>query len=275
MAINPKAVGEVGEAREHSWSSKDAMLYAVGVGSGTDELSFSTEKNQKVLPTFATIIGRGGSPHHKLGKYDLGKNIHGEQSIELVNPIPPQGTISSVGKIEAVWDKGSGAAVEESSVSTDKATGKVILRTRSTSFILGEGGFGGERGPSAPKNSAPDRKPDHEVSYATRPDQALTYRLSGDMNPLHSDPEFAKRVGYDRPILHGLCTYGFTGRALLHTLCGSDPAKFKKMSGRFSNPVIPGQTITIKMWVDGQSAIFQTYNETGDIVLSNGKFTFA
>lgn len=275
MAINPKAVGETGGPVERSWSAKDAMLYAVGVGSGTDELAFSTEKNQKVLPTFATIIGGGGAPYHKLGQYDIGKNIHGEQSIELVSPIPTQGTLSSVGKIEAVWDKGSGAAVETSSEATDKATGKVVLRTRSTAFILGEGGFGGERGPSAPKDSAPDRKPDHEVSYATRPDQALTYRLSGDMNPLHSDPEFAKRVGYDEPILHGLCTYGFTGRALLHTLCGSDPAKFKKMSGRFSNPVIPGQTITIKMWVDGKSAIFQTYNDKGDIVLSNGSFTFA
>ena len=113
------------------------------------------------------------------------------------------------------------------------------------------------------------------MTYATREDQALTYRLSGDRNPLHSDPSFAAIGGFDRPILHGLCTYGFTGRALLHSLCDSDPSRFKSMDGRFSKPVMPGDVLTISMWVDGNKALFQTKNQDGDVVLDQGECTFA
>jgi acyl dehydratase len=141
-------------------------------------------------------------------------------------------------------------------------------------FIRGEGGWGGDRGPSGPKNVAPDRAPDHEVTYVTRPDQALTYRLSGDRNPLHADPEFAKAAGFPKPILHGLCTYGFTGRALLHSLCGSDPARFTSMAARFSKPVYPGDALTVKMWVDGGEAIFRTETQNGDVVIDQGLATF-
>jgi acyl dehydratase len=138
-----------------------------------------------------------------------------------------------------------------------------------TAFFRGEGGFGGERGPAS-TFELPDRKADHEVRYETRFDQALTYRLSGDRNPLHSDPSFAQMGGFDRPILHGLCTYGFTGRALLHTLCGSDPARFKSMEGRFSKPVMPGDELTILMWTDGDTTLFQTKNQDGDVVFDQG-----
>ncbi len=118
----------------------------------------------------------------------------------------------------------------------------------------------------------PDRAPDHEVTYATRDDQALLYRLNGDRNPLHSDPTIAKFAGFDKPILHGLCTYGFTGRALLHELCGSDVAKFGSMDVRFSKPVMPGDTLTVKMWDDGNGAIFQTVNQDGVVVIDGGRF---
>jgi acyl dehydratase len=121
----------------------------------------------------------------------------------------------------------------------------------------------------------PARKPDHEVTYATRIDQALLYRLSGDRNPLHSDPSFAKLGGFPRPILHGLCTYGFTGRALLHTLCGSDPSRFRSMEGRFSKPVMPGDELTISMWVDGKQCLFQTLNQDGEVVFDQGVLRFA
>ncbi len=122
----------------------------------------------------------------------------------------------------------------------------------------------------------PDRKPDHEVTYDTRADQALVYRLSGDRNPLHSDPSFAKLAGFQTPILHGLCTYGFTGRALLHTLCGSDPARFKKMDARFSKPVYPGDVLTVKMWNDGDGkAIFQTVTQEGTVVIDGGIFEYS
>ncbi|HLJ08528.1 MAG TPA: MaoC family dehydratase, partial [Acidimicrobiia bacterium] len=138
----------------------------------------------------------------------------------------------------------------------------------------GEGGFGGDRGPSGDENTPPDRAPDHEVTYATRSDQALLYRLSGDRNPLHSDPEFAKSAGFPKPILHGLCTYGFTGRALLHALCGSDPTRFKTMEGRFSKPVFPGESLTVRMWVDGGRATFTTESSSGQIVIDRGACEF-
>ena len=123
--------------------------------------------------------------------------------------------------------------------------------------------------PRRARNVPPDRAPDHEVTYHTKPDQALVYRLSGDRNPLHVDPWFAKNGGFDRPILHGLCTYGFTGRALLHTLCGSDPTRFKSMEGRFSKPVMPGDTLTVSMWIDGNEAIFQTATQDGTVVIDD------
>ena len=122
---------------------------------------------------------------------------------------------------------------------------------------------------------APSRAADHQVTYVTREDQALTYRLSGDRNPLHSDPSFAAMGGFDKPILHGLCTYGFTGRALLQAICDGDASRFKSMDGRFSKPVIPGDTLTISMWVDGNNCTFQTKNQNGDVVIDQGKMTFA
>jgi acyl dehydratase len=174
--------------------------------------------------------------------------------------------------VTAIYDKGSGAVVVTGSTSVDAATGERRFVTTSSLFIRGEGGFGGDRGPSSPTPPPANREPDDVVSYATRPDQALLYRLSGDRNPLHSDPVFAKRAGFDRPILHGLCTYGFTGRALLHTVCGSDPARFRSMSGRFSRPTFPGDTLTISMWADGDGVRFRTDNQHGETVIEAGRF---
>jgi acyl dehydratase len=143
-------------------------------------------------------------------------------------------------------------------------------------FSRGGGGWGGDRGPSGPQNVPPERAPDEEISYRTRSDQALLYRLNGDRNPLHSDPSFAAMGGFDRPILHGLCTYGFTGRALLHGLCGGDPARFRSMDGRFSSPVLPGEKLTVRMWRTGDGeAVFQTQGEDGRVVLDAGLCLFA
>ena len=141
-------------------------------------------------------------------------------------------------------------------------------------FIRGEGGFGGSRSVTSEARSPLVDPPDHTVTYATRDDQALLYRLSGDRNPLHSDPVFARRAGFERPILHGLCTYGFTGRALLHELCDSDPGRFRSMRGRFSRPTYPGETLTVSMWVEGSKARFRTVGQSGDTVLDHGEFTF-
>ena len=278
MPINPDAVGATGGPVKRSWSSKDALLYAVGVGAGTDELQFATENThnvqQRVLPTFAVIIGGGGSPMGQIGDFNRAMLVHGEQSIELFDEIPTDGEIESTGKIVNIFDKGRAAVVEMESKSINTATGKPLLKTSSSMFIRGEGGWGGDRGPSS-RVEYPDTEPTHKVTYTTRQDQALTYRLSGDRNPLHTDPAFAARGGFDEPILHGLCTYGFTGRALLHTLCGSDPSRFRSMSGRFSRPVIPGDNLTISMWVDGNRALFRTEIQDGTVVLDQGVCTFS
>ena len=277
MPINPDAVGETGGPVTQSWTSKDALLYAVGIGAGTGELPFTTENTkdtpQRVFPTFAVIIGGGGTPVDRVGSFNPALMVHGEQGIELLDEIPPDGQLESHGRIAGIWDKGSAAVIEIESEAVNAATGKPLLRTRSTLFCRGEGGWGGDRGPSA-KVEFPGAEPTHQVTYATREDQALTYRLSGDRNPLHSDPSFAAMGGFDRPILHGLCTYGFTGRALLHTLCDSDPSLFRSMNGRFSRPVMPGDELTVSMWVDGNRALFRTTNQDGVVVIDQGVCTF-
>ncbi len=278
MPINPKAVGSTGNPTRRSWTSKDALLYAVGVGAGTGELPFTTENTkdvaQRVLPTFAVIIATGGMPMDKIGSFNPFLMVHGTQGIELFGEIPADGEIETVGKVVGIWDKGNAAVLEFEATSTNVATGKPLLKTRSSLFCRGEGGWGGDRGPSE-KIPFPNRKADHQITYQTREDQALTYRLSGDRNPLHSDPSFAKAGGFERPILHGLCTYGFTGRALLQAICGGDPTRFKSMDGRFSKIVIPGDALTISMWVDGKTCLFQTANQRGEVVLDQGRMTFA
>ncbi len=277
MPINPDSVGLKGEPVRRSWKSKDALLYALGVGAGTEELAFTTENTketpQRVLPTMAVVLGGGGIPFDKLGSFNIAMMLHGAQGIELLGEIPPEGEIESTGSIGAIWDKGKAASVEMLSESVDVATGKPLFRTKMTAFMRGEGGFGGERGPS-PTWELPDRNADHEVRYTTRMDQPLIYRLSGDRNPLHSDPSFAKLGGFERPILHGLCTYGFTGRALLRTLCDGDASRFVSMDGRFSKPVYPGEALTVSMWIDGSECTFVTKNPASETVLDQGLMRF-
>ena len=280
MPINHDVVGAKGAPIVHSWTSKDALLYAVGVGAGIDELAFTTENShdipQRVLPTMAAVIGAGVSGAiSAIGSFDFAMLVHGEQSFVQHREIPVEGSLTATGTITGIYDKGSGAVVAVEGECVDNTTGELLLTVGSAIFIRGEGGWGGDRGPSGDRNAAPDRAPDQSVSYRVRPDQALTYRLSGDRNPLHSDPWFAALAGFDRPILHGLCTYGFTGRALLHTICDSDPAKFRSMEGRFASPVFPGEELTIEMWNAGTGeCLFQTRGEDGRVVLVGGRHTF-
>jgi len=279
MALNHSLVGVPGEPAERSWDSKDALLYAVGVGAGLgdplQELEFTTENSegieQKVLPTYAVLIAQGRTSG-SLGDFDRAMLVHAEQAIELHRPLPVAGTVRTTSTVTGIYDKGSGALVVTENVAVDAATGEPLATTRSSAFIRGEGGFGGERGTDAPWDR-PDREPDHQVTYQTRPEQALIYRLSGDRNPLHTDPKFAAGGGFDRPILHGLCTYGVTGRALLHVLCDSEPARFRSMSGRFSRPVWPGESLTVSVWrQDGSdTALFQTTKDDGTVVIDRGR----
>ena len=262
MALNPDAVGSRGEPVDVSWGSTDCLLYAVGIGAGTGELAFTTENTngveQQVFPTFPVVIGWGrGSAIGNIGSFNPALLVHGQQSVTLHRQIPVEGSATIESEITAMYDKGTAAVVVTATTATmDDAP---LYTTTASMFIRGEGGWGGDRGPSGPQNVRPERAPDHQVTYGTSPDQALTYRLSGDRNPLHSDPSFAAMGGFDRPILHGLCTYGFTGRALLHTMCGGDPARFGHIEGRFTSPVFPGDALTVSMWeiADGE-AVFTT-----------------
>jgi acyl dehydratase len=198
--------------------------------------------------------------------------VHAEQAFELHRPLPVAGTVRTTATVTGIYDKGSGALVVTENAAVDAATGEPLVTSRSSAFIRGEGGFGGERGSDQPWER-PGREPDHRVVQPTRPEQALIYRLSGDRNPLHVDPKFAARGGFSQPILHGLCTYGVTGRALLQVLCDGDPARFGSMSGRFSRPVWPGESLTISIWrQDGSdTALFQTTKDDGTVVIDRGR----
>ncbi len=270
MPIDLSAIGKKLSPVTHTYTERDVLLYALGVGAGTDELRFTYEQDLKVLPTFAVIpafpamLNLGGA---------MAVNpvmvLHGEQRIELHGPIPTAGTVTTTPTIKAVYDKVKGALVVVETESVDER-GRLLFRNTSGIFARGEGGFGGDRGPSGPKNAPPERPPDRSIAMKTLPQQALLYRLSGDMNPLHADPNFAKMAGYDRPILHGLCTFGHAGRAVLQAFCGNDPARMKSFEVRFSGVVFPGETITTDMWqVEKGKIVFTAKTERGEVVLSS------
>ena len=279
MSLNFDLVGVDSEPAMKSWTTADVLLYALGVGAGQAdplaELEFTTENSigvqTKVLPTFGNMI-TGGGRGRSLGDFDPAAFVHAEQAFTLHRPLPTAGTSRSVSRVAGIYDKGSAALVVTESTAVDAATGEPLATTRGSVFIRGEGGFGGDRGPGQDW-AMPSGAPDAQVTYQTRPDQALLYRLTGDRNPLHSDPKFAARGGFTRPILHGMCTYGYTGRALLHAVCGSEPARFCSMEGRFTRPVIPGDELTVSIWADGGTAYFRT-TSNGVPVLDRGRLTF-
>jgi acyl dehydratase len=282
VPINPDAVGAKSEPTRQSWTSKDALLYAVGVGAGhepIEELQYTTENSadidQKVLPTMAVVLGGGGGAFGKIGSFNPAMLVHGEQEITLHREIPVEGEIETVSEITGIYDKGKGAVVVSEATSTLVSDGQPLFSKTMSAFIRGEGGFGGDSGPAL-EWERPDGDPDESVTYTTRPEQALIYRLSGDRNPLHADPKFAAMGGFDRPILHGLCTYGFTGRGLLHALCDGDSARFRSMYGRFSSPVLPGESLTVNVWRTGEGeAVFQTQGGDGRVVLDKGTCSFS
>lgn len=277
MPIDPEAVGNTSEPADVTWSSSDSLLYALGVGAGmTDptgfELEFTTENTKDVqqlaLPTQAVVMGAGKMP--KFGDYNLAALLHGEQEIELNQPLPAEGSGIGTGKVAAIYDKGKAALVRLETTVAD-TSGAPLWTSRSGLFISGEGGWGGDRGPASDW-ALPERDADTVIGYDTRTDQALLYRLNGDRNPLHSDPSFAGTAGFDKPILHGLCTFGFTGRALLHGRCDSDTSRFGSMGGRFKSPVIPGERLDVHMWDVNGETLFQT--RVGDrVVFDAGVFT--
>ena len=283
MPLNPEAVGATGDVRTISWNSKDALLYAVGIGAGSADLPFSTENtsgvDQLVYPTFAVVAGSGTASPGKsamgeIGTFNWAMLVHGSQAVTLHRPIPVEANATTQDKVVAMYDKGKAAVVvTESEVKT--AEGEPLFTTRSSVFIRGEGGWGGDRGPSGPQNEPPASAPDHEITLQTSPDQAFVYRLSGDRNPLHTDPSFAALGGFDRPILHGLCTYGFTGRALLKALCDDDVSRFHHIEGRFSSPVMPGDALTVRIWKTSAGEAVFTTSVADKVVIDQGLVRFS
>ena len=285
MALNPAAVGSVGEPYEISWTSKDSLLYAVSLNIGSEQLQYVTENStgvvQKALPTMPVVLGYGqgganSNPMRNVGEFDFANLVHASQAVTLHQALPVEGKATVQSKVVAMYDKVKAAVIVTEAEAKD-VSGKPLYSTRSSVFIRGAGDFGGERGPSGELNVPPSDKADHELTFQTSVDQALLYRLNGDRNPLHSDPNHpAVAAGvFPRPILHGLCTYGFTGRALLNTFCGGDADRFKHIEGRFASPVFPGDALTVKMWNSGAGeALFETW--VGDRkVIDQGLVRFA
>jgi len=279
--LNLDSVGQSTESDTYRWSGQDVILYALAVGASqgdaTAELQFSTENTEgvalQVLPTFGALVAQQAARRPSIGGVAPGMALHAEQAVTLHRPLPAEGCARTRCTIQNIFDKTSGALVVSDIEVLDAGTGEPLVTARAGTFIRGEGGFGGDRGPAA-SWQRPGRGPDVIVRYATRPEQALLYRLTGDRNPLHSDPSLARARGNERPILHGMCTYGFAGRALLHTLCGSDPSRFVSMTGRFSAPVLPGQDLSVHIWAEGDQAWFQAVTGDDVVVIDQGLCSF-
>jgi acyl dehydratase len=272
------------EPIEHAYGPKDCILYALGIGLGQDpinerQLAFVYEKNLQVLPTFAVVLGY--SPY-SFRRPELGITwshvVHGEHGLALHRPIPTEGTVLGQVRILDVIDKGEGrgALIYSERKITEKAGGALLATITQTTFCRADGGFGGPKRETPPPHAIPERAPDFVCDLPTRPETALLYRLSGDINPLHAEPSFAKTAGYPRPILHGLATFGISGHALLKEVCGYDPARLRAMSVRFSAPVYPGETIRTEIWRDGGVVSFRARVVERDVIaINNGRAEIA
>lgn len=270
---------------EQTYTARDTMLYALGLGYGADpmnedQLGFVYEANLKALPSMAVVLGYPGFwISNPATGVDWTKVLHGEQGFEIFKQLPATGTVIGKSRVTGLFDKGpgKGAVMLSERDVIDKASGEVLCRLTSTSMLRGDGGFGGASGPLPSPHPLPDRAPDRSLAIATLPQAALIYRLSGDYNPLHADPAVARSGGFERPILHGLCTFGVVCRALLEMACGNDPARLRKMQVRFSAPVYPGETIVTEIWTEaGGVASFRAKVKERDIVvITNGRAELA
>ncbi|MEM9196098.1 MAG: SDR family NAD(P)-dependent oxidoreductase, partial [Myxococcota bacterium] len=266
-----------------SYDERDLALYALGVGAGSNPLD--SKELQLVyelsgdgfvpLPTYAVVpainellrLGKEGKTAPGL-KYGLDRVLHGEQYTELLRPLPKKATLTHRMRIKDIFDKGKGALVVTETKSYDES-GELLMINDATTFVRGAGDFGGDRGPSSNVNTPPERDPDAVVEQKTDESQALLYRLSGDWNPLHADPGFAKAFGFDKPILHGLCTFGFAGRHVLHRFAkDNDPRYFKSIKVRFADSVFPGETLVTEMWKEtDQRILFRCKVKERDVVV--------
>jgi acyl dehydratase len=262
---------------EHAYSEKDTILYALGLGCGSegphsDDLKFVYEKGLLALPMMAVVLA---SPGNWLGSkdstIDYTKVLHGEQSLTLHRPLPPEGVVIGRTRVSELLDKGKekGAVLYAERTLLDKSSGAPIATMVSAAMLRGDGGFGGKSGPQPEPHRLPETPPARHHDIKTFPNSALIYRLSGDRNPLHADPKAAAAGGFKTPILHGLCTYGVAGRAIIKACCGNDPARLKSLQVRFSAPVLPGETIRTEIWQQGGEVSFRARVVERDVVVLN------
>ncbi|MET0743900.1 MAG: MaoC/PaaZ C-terminal domain-containing protein [Microvirga sp.] len=265
----------------HTYEAKDTILYALGVGCGSDpdDLRFVYERDLEALPTMAGVLCDPGFwiTDPAIGA-DAALIVHGEQVIRLHAPLPAAGTLVGRERIVDVVDRGRGghAFLRTSREIVDAHTSRPIATLASTVVLRDQGGFGGPGGSLPRRDPVPDRRPDHVMRTGTLPQAALIYRLSGDLNPLHADPMIARQAGYPAPILHGLCTLGIAARAILRACCGDDPARLAEVGVRFSAPLFPGETLQSEIWRDGAIAQFRcTALERDAVVLDCGSAAIA
>ncbi|MEN6466405.1 MAG: SDR family NAD(P)-dependent oxidoreductase, partial [Syntrophaceae bacterium] len=276
MALNMDAIGKKIGPLTKTYNWKDVVLYALGVGAGFDELDYVYEKDLKVIPSFsiASTVNFPGEVIAASG-INLAGILHGEQDLIFHNPIPPEGTLTTEGKITHYYDKGKKGALIVGESETYHDNGKKLFTSIITLFGRLDGGFGGEDAPAV-NVEYPDRDPDFTVEAVPSADQPLIYRLSGDVFQLHVDPEFAKMVGYEKPIMHGLCTHGYACRALIASLVPNQPEKARRFACRFTRTLYPGEPIKTVIWKTGEGkAVWRTVNaNNGDIVIDNGIFEY-
>ncbi len=267
------------------YDEKDVMLYALGVGFMRDplderELPFVYEGGAlKVVPTFASVIARGEAPPERQrmprkSSLNFAMVVDGERRITIHKPLPPKGAVLADERMLDILDKGEGkgAVLIQERVVREKDSGEKLFTIVSSIFARGDGGFGGKAQGGPQPHEIPSRPPDHVTECDTRPDQAFLYALSGDRNPLHRDPAIARAVGFPRPILHGLCSYGTACRAVLSTLADYRPERIRQFDVRFSKPVFPGETLVVEMWADGNTISWRAdvKERPGTIALNNG-----
>ena len=278
-------------AVEHDYTADDAMLYALGLGLGADpmderQLRFVNDTatgTPQALPTMAVILGYPGSwMRDPASGIDFSMIVHGEETVAWHRPIPAAGTVVATHRITSVVDKGAGkgAIVTYDKELVDKSSGERLATITHSTFCRGDGGFSARDGksdpPTPPPPRVPERSPDAVCELATLPQQALLYRLCADRNPLHSEPAAARRAGFDRPILHGLCTYGVAGHAILATCCDYEPQRLRSLAARFSSPVFPGETIRVEMYREGAEIAFRArVKERDKVVLDYGRAALA
>jgi len=264
-----------------SYTRRDAMLYALGLGLGADptdekQLRYVYEDGLEALPTMAVVLGGSGNwLRDPAAGVDYLKVVHGEQWLALHRRLPPEGTVVGRSRVTAVIDKGAGkgALIYVERKLFLQEGGEPLATLTMSVFARGNGGFGGPAsGPTPPLHALPEGAPQRSCDLATLPRQALLYRLSGDYNPLHADPEVARAAGFPVPILHGLCTYGIAGHALLRTFCDYDASRLRALQARFSAPVYPGETLRTEMWRAGRVISFRCKAIERDVVvLANGR----